>query len=82
MCPLSPHVRPLCILPRFILESVLQDRENGSGSHLTPAARAWLPGGVMGKRPPCPRCLAHRVLSILSIEKWHHKIKMYVGKET
>ena len=46
MCPLFPHVRPLCILPRFILESVLPDQENGSGGHLTPAARAWLPEGL------------------------------------
>ena len=81
MCPLFPHVRPLCILPRFILESVLPDQENGSGGHLTPAARAWLPEGVMGKRLPCPHSPARRILSVLSIEKWHHKIKMHVGKE-
>ena len=81
MCPLFPHVRPLCILPRFILESVLPDQENGSGGHLTPAARAWLPEGVMGKRLPCPHSPARRILSVLSIEKWHHKIKcMWVKK--
>lgn len=82
MCPLLPHVRPLSILPSFSLESVLQDRENGSGVHLTPAAQAWLPERVMGKRPPCPHSPAHHVLSVLSIEKRHHKIKMHVGKET
>ena len=68
MCPLFPHVRPLCILPRFILESVLQDRENGLGGHLTPAARAWLPEGVMGKKPPCPTA-QHAAFSLFSLQK-------------